>query len=493
MDFKEFYQQCGLKEYPFNTFTTEDEAKANELFVEPVDYTLIKDGYKNQRTIIMSGNRGTGKTAIVYDLIRNSPNDTLICYIDDYSSINTKSTLQEFYELIAKSLVNTLFEKSLNRQRHLKKLSKEDKIFFSFLVDKFVTPITKQLVFEKIEQIQLGKLKCFFNKSSSFIQFFINYGLTAAIKMLNNTIAVHFYMLPPVNEDEIKTILPSIKFTPDNHFIDEETSYSFILKICQLINKLGFSNTITFLDKIDEDTRFENDSDIIADFVKPLLTDNKLLLNPNIQLVTSIWAVPFSNIKANVRTQKYYCPELIWQQRDLISAFNQRLKVFGANSYLNFDSLFSVDVTDNQKEEVIKLANHNPRDLWHIYNNLFHQQFIINETAKTISSSAVLNGLNEFVKTFNYFEYYPRKKGARSSSMDIYKYINHLLKLSSFDFTSNQLNEVGVGSSTNNYIAGMQSIGLIRRTDIKRNNGVVYEIIDPKVIYAMEKQIKISR
>lgn len=31
MDFKEFYQQCGLKEYPFNTFTTEDEAKANEL------------------------------------------------------------------------------------------------------------------------------------------------------------------------------------------------------------------------------------------------------------------------------------------------------------------------------------------------------------------------------------------------------------------------------------------------------------------------------
>ncbi len=97
MDFKEFYQQCGLNEYPFNTFTTEDEAKANELFVEPVDYTLIKDGYKDHRTIIMSGNRGTGKTAIVYDLIMNSSNDTLICYIDDYSLINTNSTLQEIY------------------------------------------------------------------------------------------------------------------------------------------------------------------------------------------------------------------------------------------------------------------------------------------------------------------------------------------------------------------------------------------------------------
>ena len=78
MTFAEFYHQFGLAEYPFNTFTTEDEKETKELFVEPIDYSLIKDAFKNSRTIIMAGNRGTGKTAIVFDLMRNAPQNSFI-------------------------------------------------------------------------------------------------------------------------------------------------------------------------------------------------------------------------------------------------------------------------------------------------------------------------------------------------------------------------------------------------------------------------------
>ena len=260
-----------------------------------------------------------------------------------------------------------------------------------------------------------------------------------------------------------------------------------------MIRKIGYDNVVIFLDKIDEDARFENDADVIAKFVTPILTDNKLLLNGNLQLVISIWEVPFAKVKENVRTQKYYCPPLVWQQQDLIKAFNQRLRIFGSNSELNFDTIFEVDVTEEMKEQIIELANHNPRDMWHIFNNLFHQQFVINPAVKKIGEMAVTQGLNEFVKGFNYFEYYPKKKSSRASSMDVYKYINYLQKLSSPEFTSNQLNEVGAGSSANNYIGGMQAIGLIQRTDKKKNNGVIYKICDPKIVYAMKKGIKISR
>ena len=78
--------------------------------------------------------------------------------------------------------------------------------------------------------------------------------------------------------------------------------------------------------------------------------------------------------------------------------------------------------------------------------------------------------------------------------MDIYRYINHLLKLPDSEFTANQLNSyAGTGGSTNNFIGSMQAMGLIVRTDSKIGAGVVYRINDPKVIYAIHKGLRIAR
>ena len=76
------------------------ERKTKELFIEPVDYSLIKDAFKNSRTIIMAGNRGTGKTAIVFDLIRNAPQNSFILYIDDFSSLSEHPSIKDFYKII---------------------------------------------------------------------------------------------------------------------------------------------------------------------------------------------------------------------------------------------------------------------------------------------------------------------------------------------------------------------------------------------------------
>lgn len=256
---------------------------------------------------------------------------------------------------------------------------------------------------------------------------------------------------------------------------------------------MGFTNIVILLDKIDEDSRFSNDADIISRFVTPLLTDNKLLLNPNLQIVISIWSVPYDLLKGNIRTQKFYCPTLIWKDNDLKRAFNRRIKVFSnPNRNLSFDDYFSNDVTNDDKKMIFILSNHNPRDLWHIFDNLFRTQYLINEDANRIIKEAIELGLYEFVGTFNYYEYYPRKRGSRTDSMDVYKYINHLSKLLEQEFTANQLNTLaGTGSSTNGYITGMQNIGLVKSTESKRGAGIVYKITDPKVVYAIEKKIKI--
>lgn len=494
MTFSDFYNQFGLDEYPFNTFTTEDENKKAELFVEPVDYSLIKDAFKNSRTIIMAGNRGTGKTAIVFDLMRNAPDNSFVLYIDDFSSLTEHPSIKDFYKLLSECLVNRLMSQAVEVKKGISRLSKEDKLFLSQLIVNYMTTATYQNLNSKVEEVQLSFLSRFINKASKFLQFALNYGLSAGTKLFNSMFANQF-SLPIIETDSVISILPQVKVNIDTSFKDIDTSFFVLTRICQLIKHIGYSNVVVLLDKIDEDSRFTNDGEQISLFIKPLLTDNKLLLCSDLQVAISLWSIPFDILKSDIRTQKFYCPVLQWHNSDLLRAFNQRVKVYSSGTDVRkFRGFFTDNVTSKDIEQLLTLANHNPEDLWHIFNSLFHKQYAIDPNSSLISQEALSEALADFVLNFNYYEYYPRKKNSRRDSMDIYRYINHLLKLPDSEFTANQLNSyAGTGSSTNNYIGSMQTMGLIVRTDSKVGAGIVYRINDPKVIYAIKKGLKISR
>ena len=303
------------------------------------------------------------------------------------------------------------------------------------------------------------------------------------------------FSLPIIETNSAIGILPQVKVNVDTSFKDIDTSFSLLTRICQLIKRIGFSNVVVMVDKIDEDSRFKNDGEQISTFIKPLLTDNKLLLCPDLQIAISLWSIPFDNLKSDIRTQKFYCPVLQWHRDDLIRAFNQRVKVYSCeHTARKFHEFFADDISPEDIKQLLVLANHNPRDLWHIFNALFHKQYAIDPNASVFTKEALIGALADFVTDFNYFEYYPRKKNARRDSMDIYRYINHLLKLPDAVFTANQLNSyAGTGSSTNNFIGSMQGMGLIVRTDSKIGTGIVYQISDPKVIYAIHKGLRIAR
>jgi hypothetical protein len=148
------------------------------------------------------------------------------------------------------------------------------------------------------------------------------------------------------------------------------------------------------------------------------------------------------------------------------------------------------DCTADGIELIIEMCNRNPRDLWHILDKCFREQFSI-DPLKPIGNQAISMGIRKFVTAFNYYEYYPKKPSARANSMDVYAYIKHLAKLDSSKFTKDRLNEqAGTGSSTNNYVVAMENMGLVKKTSEKAQGGaVIYEICDPKVVYAMSQNI----
>lgn len=493
---KEFYQQIGLKDYPFNIYTAENETKyAAKIFVPPQSYDAIKESFDSGRSIIIRGNRGTGKTALLIDLQKSvALSGSLLCIIDDYSKLSIHPTTHEYYQLLITQLSDALFKRLFDERKRLKQLSREDKLFLSLLLEQYTSQVTRLELVRKIESLQFSVIKRFIKGKINIIRAILNYGITAGLNIVNDVIRNYLTYLPPVDESQIRNIIPPLNLDSELSFTPEEASYNLLLRICEVAKKLKFGRVTVFFDKFDEDGRMENDAEKISEFISPLLVDNKLLENQNIQLIISVWEVPFKRLSGVVRTQKHYCPLLEWSAPFLVAALNKRLSVFSDETITNFSAIFSKDVLDDTINEIIFLSNGNPRDLWHILNYIFQCQRLIDDSSTVLTKEAVYQGLSEFVVHFNFYEYYPKKPKAKASTMDVYSYIKHLLKLQSEIFTKNQLNEAAkIGSSTSNYVVGMENIGLVINTKEKMHGGVLYRINDPKVVYAIKNHLDISR
>ncbi|MDH2497388.1 hypothetical protein QDR74_01985 [Acinetobacter baumannii] len=282
--------------------------------------------------------------------------------------------------------------------------------------------------------------------------------------------------------------------TFEDNFFDQEISYSLIIRIIKLIKALGYDDVVIIFDSVDEDNRFENDAELISNYIKCILTDNKILLEEGIQIIFSTWKTAFNFIKHEIRTQKHYCPYLTWTQSDLKRVLNKRLSAYSDGKVTDLNSLFDKDVSEQEIEKILYLANSNPRNLWHIFSTIFKNQYNLDPSSDKIQKDVIGKSLMNFVTEFNYYEYYPKKTNSRSNSMDIYSYIELLLDLDSVIFSKRHLkNKAQIAMSTaQNYISNMEKIGLI---SLYSNNGESskYEIRDPKIIFALENNLKIFR
>jgi Cdc6-like AAA superfamily ATPase len=494
--FDEFVNQLNFKEYPFSTYTTENEkGREDELFVQPSDYSPIIQSFNQEVSIILIGDRGTGKTAILHDFERNlDKSKTLFCTIDDFSSLPQSYSSVELYKFLISKISVELFNQLAIEPKKIKLVKQEEKVLLSYLLKNFVSTVSKRIMKEKIEKMQVTRSKRIFTILFNKIRGGLNWGTTVGANVVEEYLARHFKGLPELNTNNyVKDFFPELPNEIDESFNDLDVGYQLLIDVATLIENLKFERIVLLLDKLDEDNRLENNGELISEFAKPLLTDNKLLLNGKIQVIVSMWSIPFNYLTEHIRTQKHYCPLLTWNKHDLVKVLNKRLSSFSNNKLNDFKKLFSDDFNSDFENEIFRISNGNPRDLWHITNKLLRTQHKLDSYATKISNEAVTPALEDFVSSFNYYEYYPRKNNARSNTMDFYSYTAHLLKLDNPVFSRNQLNEkAGTGSSTQNYVTGMERMGLIEKINQESGN-ILYRIKDPKVVYALKNNVIIER
>jgi len=489
--FEEFYKNYGLKTYPFTTFTTElEKEKAKELFVPMTEFGPIIEAFNDKTSMIILGERGVGKTAVLEEFNRKINKHRVFTVINEFSRFSIIPTSEEIYNHIIQSLTIAFV-------RYLKKhpiksalINKRNKIFLSYLVYYYSNEVTINLIKETIEKLQISLPVRILSKIYNIIRKPLNYAGTVLESGIKRYIAQNFNMVPFYDERQIHEYFPELILTSDKSFKDRESSLKIIKELSSIVILTTKYKPIVLFDKLDEDSRLNNDAEIIGNFIMPILTDNYLLSLDSLQTILFIWKTPYRYIEDKVRSQKYYCPTLKWNNKDLEVVLNKRLNVYSENNQIVCRTLFN-RLSDDEYDDIFEISNGIPRDLWHLINKIFEEQNKINPNQNTFCIESVNQAKTRFVVEFNYYEYYPRKSTSRADSMDIYSYYAHLLKVGESTFSKNMLSEKAkTGSSTSNYVAGMERIGLIERIHQERGE-IFYRIKDKKIIYALNNKLDI--
>lgn len=492
MNFETYYKSLYLDNYPFSMYTAENEIdKSEDIYNQPDNYSLILEAIKNG-SVIIPGERGTGKTALNLEFNRTLKNEnTLIVNIDEFSTLKEQYTADDLYTFLTENIAAAFFTQMSPKPNAFWSYSQEERIDLSMYLHKYVRASSKALLTEKIKELQNGLLKKIGLKVYNGTRVLLNYGLKAATKVISDALTSHFSSLPEFDVSDTE-YFRKLESEVDESFIVEGKSFFYLNKLTKLILKSNIKNIVVIIDKIDEDPRFENDADNISVFLNGNASNNKVMLNPYFKIILFTWSTPFNFIQSTVRTSKLITQPLEWNQRSLEAVANKRLYVFSNKQINHISEIFESDC-DKSIELLLEMSNENPRDLWHLLDKSLKAQYNL-DTNRKISNEAIMQGVKEFVVSFNYYEYYPRKANARSNTMDVYSYIKHLLKLDMSEFTKDKLSTMaGTGSSTNNYVTAMENMGLIKNTNLKSSGGgVIYVIRDPKVRYALENNIDIE-
>ncbi len=349
--FGSFYKAFGFSEYPFSQFTSEHETeKGKALFIDTQMYSPIIEGFRDRRTMILSGDRGTGKTAVLYDFNRNTQRqNTIVISVSDYSQLGTKFEGSDLYKFVIRNLSDEFFRRMGEDRKTGSKLARADKVLLTYFMVHFTKPATVAELRRQVQDMQHGLMSRVASWIYDKTRLPLNIGANAAAKFLGELIA-RATAAPTAVEPPWTEYFPELGKRVDESFTDAEASYSMLRRLVSLVRKVGYDRVVFMFDKIDEDPRLDNAAEDISDFIEPLVTDNKFLLDDQFQVIISLWVIPFNLLKDRVRTQKIHCPKLEWSESDLLAVLGRRLAVFSGEKVTSLSDLIAADVTSAEKK-----------------------------------------------------------------------------------------------------------------------------------------------
>ncbi|MCY8060443.1 hypothetical protein MOD54_08535 [Bacillus spizizenii] len=490
----ELYSNMGFISHPFSRYSAEEEeAYLKEIFNKPNYFSALYGDIKDGNSRFIYGERGIGKTALVYSLKDElETNQYFVVNTDSYDGIAlVNNNVDLIKEVLQRSV--TLYSIGLEKNRHLlKNLNKHEKEKLSFFIEYFFTSLSTSEYREIYNKATRYKTKNFFkNIFNTFLLKPTNIAISGLSDIASTTISKSLG-LPTSSADEIyRSYIPEIQtvkvtsIQKDLSIFKYEDLKRMLKDFFQIVKNSGFKNSVIFFDKIDEFSRLQGNVNKISDFIQGLVVDTDLLQMKGVSFVFLIWNKVKGELNASGgRYDKFKPQDINWTKEQLREILNKRVSHF-SNGRVFIDSLFE-DVS--QINDLVELSNKSPRHLIVLFSRIYDEQSKENTNVTVFSNESVSRGIETFIRYFDYHSLHPGKPHTQNY---IKKVVNRILRMGKIQFEVKDIvSEFKVSSEkANTYIQAMKNYALIK--DIDRINGKFkrYEVSDPKLIYAIKHNI----
>lgn len=489
---EDLYKEMGFTDNPFSRFSAEEELEyLKNIYVKPRYYNTIYRDIRDGASRFIIGERGIGKSALMFNLKKDFGDKIFTIIIDEYGGIKVKDNQKEILLCTMEKMVTQLGVSLIKNKEVIRSFEKSDKEKLTFFINTFFKTLSKD-EFEKLyDTTTKFKLKSKFAwVFNSFLLKPTNIFLSGVSEWFGSTVS-RALGLPPVTENFYKTYIPELIIKKVDKKEDILRLESFRIKelfyiLVELIIKCNYENIVIFYDKIDEYQSLGINITNIAEFIKSIATDTNILQTPKCSFVLVIWSKVKDSLNSmGVRFDKFKPIDITWTDNELKKIIDKRLLHF-SNNQLRLESILPNPTYITQ---LIQLAYKSPRHLIILLSRIYDEQEIIDSNVKQFSVDAIEKGMIVYAKSFDFPSLYPGEKGKKAYIVNV---INRMLKVGKMEFKSSDLVSVFKVStqSANNDIKIMREYGLIQEVDNEGSQGKRYCITEPRIKYLTNIGIK---
>lgn len=496
----ELYESMGFNANPFSNYSAEDEWNIlSEIFVKPKYYATIREDLIHGRSKFIFGDRGVGKSALIYSLKSDFDNDNVFSIVvKSYDSVALKNNEKDFLILVIRELIDELLTACDKQKNLLNKLNTADKRCLSLFFVSFASLLQKEEAKRLADGLRNRLLR--FGASYAYNKI-LRPLLNIVLSTTTQTFAVwcnSVQNLPPCDERTYREFVPRLDEIAANESnlnsrdfdldsIDVETLRKVLDRLAKIIKRLGFRQVVIFFDKIDEYAKLNSKIPDVSMFIHDILVDLSLLSNSEFSLVFALWSKLRKCLQeAGVRYDKTPAIDITWEDAQVREIVDRRINYYSAGDIHSLADIFYDSASSVAK--VIELASGSPRYAIMLMEKIYAEQALIDDGAKVFSNTAYRNGANKFISDFDYYTFYA---GHKESSLQRVLFL--VFKLSSPIFTVKDISKVLKRSdqTAKNRISVMKEYGIIKDFDAN-SRPQKYEIIDKRLVYAMKHKIRID-
>lgn len=488
----DLYKAMGFTDNPFSRFSAEEEIDyLNNIYVNPRYYNTIFKDIKDGSSRFIIGERGIGKSALMFNLRKDFSDKVFSVIIDEYGGVKVKENQKELILCTMEKMVTQLGVSLIKNKKIVKSLEKSDKEKLTFFINVLFKTLSKSEfndIYDTTTNFYLkSKFAWIFN---NFLLKPANIALSGVSEWLGSTVS-RALGLPPVTDNFYKTYIPEliikkVEQKGDILKLDSARIKELFRILVELIIKCNYESIVIFYDKIDEYQSLGIKISNIAEFIKSIATDTNVLQTKNCSFVLVIWSKVKDSLNSmGVRFDKFKPIDITWVDNELKDIIDKRLLHF-SNKKLTLEAVLP---DSKYISQLIRLAYKSPRHLIMLLSRIYDEQEIIDSNVTQFSVEAINKGIVVYAKTFDFPSLYPGEKGKKAYIVNV---INRMLKVGKAEFQSSDLVSVFKVStqSANNDIKIMREYGLIIEIDNEGSQSKRYRIIEPRIEYLINMEIK---